>query len=319
MLVKPKKFDIIAIGGATRDIMFYSSEGELVKTGNPAKSKLLAFEYGAKLMMENLFQSFGGGAANAAASFASLGLKTAVICRVGDDENGEAVIKNFRKRGVDASYVAKDKKAATGFSVIITADNSVREHVVFTHRGANDDLSVKDLCSDKITADWLYVSSLPKIGWDKIMEVLIKTKKNIAWNPGNTQLKDQVKMKKLLKGVNVLVINRDEAMEFKKLKNIKSLIKYIHDLGAKIAVITDGENGAYAYDAEKYYFMKARSAKAVDTVGVGDAFSAAFTSALVCGKNIKEALSWGMRNSASVVSRIGAQNGVLTRKQITRK
>ncbi|MEK7168011.1 MAG: carbohydrate kinase family protein, partial [Patescibacteria group bacterium] len=231
----------------------------------------------------------------------------------------ETVIKNFKKRNVDASYITKDKKAATGFSVIITADNSVREHVIFTHRGANNNLSVKDLNLDKVTADWLYVSSLPKINWEKIMEALIKTKKNIVWNPGNNQLKDQVKMKRFLKRTQILVVNRDEAMEFKKLKSIKSLIKYIHDLGVKMAVITEGEVGAYVYDGKKYYFMKARSAKAVDTVGVGDAFSAAFTSALVCGKNIKEALSWGMRNSASVVSQIGAQNGVLTRKQITRK
>lgn len=300
-------------------MMFYSSEGELVKTGNLAKSELLAFEYGSKIIMEKLHPSFGGGAANTAVSFASFGLKTAVVCRLGNDENGERIIKNLKQKKINVDYIIKDRKLSSGFSVILTAVDSGKEHIVFAHRGANDSLSVKDIPLRKISSDWIYVSSLPKNGWEKIMKAVVSTKKNIVWNPGGRQLEQLPKMKKFLPLIKLLVINKDEAMEFKKLKNMKSLIKYIHDLGVKIAVITDGGAGAYVYDGKKYYFMKSRKVKAVDTVGVGDAFSSAFASALVYGKSIKQALSWGMNNSASVVSKIGAQNGILSRRQASRK
>jgi sugar/nucleoside kinase (ribokinase family) len=125
-------------------------------------------------------------------------------------------------------------------------------------------------------------------------------------------------MKKFLPRVKVLSLNRDEALEFRKLKDIKGLIKYIQRLGPKIVVITDGDKGAYAYDGSKYYFIKAKPVKALDTVGVGDAFGSALTSALIYGKDIKSALAWGIKNSASCVSKVGAQNGLLTKKQIER-
>ena len=111
-------------------------------------------------------------------------------------------------------------------------------------------------------------------------------------------------------------MNRDEALEFKKLKDIKGLLQYIFELGPKLVVITDGANGAYAYDGKKYYFMKAKTTKVVNTLGVGDAFGSALTSALIYDKNIKEALEWGIKNSASVVSHIGAQAGLLTKAKI---
>ncbi|KKT83646.1 MAG: Carbohydrate kinase PfkB, partial [candidate division WWE3 bacterium GW2011_GWC2_44_9] len=47
------------------------------------KQKLLAFEYGAKIMADKIYYTFGGGGANSAVSFANLGLKTAMVAKVG--------------------------------------------------------------------------------------------------------------------------------------------------------------------------------------------------------------------------------------------
>lgn len=312
------KYHIVTIGGATRDIMFYSREGELVSTGNLTKQKLLAFEYGAKILADKLYFSFGGGAANAAVSFARLGLKTAIVCRVGNDDNGQKIIKNFRDYKIDANFVKVDSRAATGFSVILTISNIAKEHIIFAYRGASDLLRLPDLPLRRFTTDWFYISSLPQDGWEQILKAVVQEKKNIAWNPGSQQLAQLAKLKVFLPKVRVLIINRDEALEFRKLKDIKGLLKYIWSLGSKIVVITDGENGAYVFDGKKYYFMKAKSAKVADTVGVGDAFGSAFTAALIYNKNIKEALVWGMNNSASVVAKIGAQNGSLNLRQVAR-
>ena len=316
MAKQNKKFQVVTVGGTTRDIMFYSKEGEIIKTPDMTKQKMLAFEYGAKIMADELHFSFGGGASNAAVAMASLGLKPAIVCMVGNDDNGNAVLKNFKERGVDISKIKISKDKATGFSVILTVDNKAREHVIFLHRGVNDSLTSSNLAG--VESDWFYVSSLPKNDWTKIMTALVNKNSNIFWNPGEKQLKDLAEVKKFLPKIKVFSINRDEALEFRKLKDIKGLIKYIQSLGPKIVVITDGANGAYAYDGSKYYFMKAKSTKAVDTVGVGDAFGSAFASALIYGKTVKDALSWGIKNSASCVAKIGAQNGLLTKKQIER-
>ncbi|MDO8669354.1 MAG: carbohydrate kinase family protein [Candidatus Buchananbacteria bacterium] len=316
IITKNKKFDVISVGGATTDFMFYSREGELISTSNLTKQKLLAFEYGSKIIADKVYRTYGGGSANTAVAFAHLGLKTAVISKVGLDEEGKRVIDNLKRQGVDTGLIKSDKHNATAFSMILTVRGVENEHIVFAYRGASDTLSAKDLSLSKIKSDWFYVSSLPKIGWEGIIEAVLTTKAKVAWNPGSAQLKRIVRMQKYLPKVKVLFLNKDEAWEFKKLKDIRGLMKYIHSLGPEIIVITDGSVGAYAYDGKKYYFMKALKVKSADTVGVGDAFSSAFTAALIYGNNIKTALKWGVNNSASVVGKIGAQNGLLSKRQI---
>jgi ribokinase len=316
--IKKKKFDIITVGGATRDFMFYSGEGELISTGNLTKQKLLAFEYGAKITADKMYVTYGGGATNTATSFSKLGLKTAVVTRIGKDEEGKNILANLSSRKVDTSLVKIDKKESSAFSMVLTVNKSSKEHIVFTHRGASDQLSATDLPLKKVNANWFYISSLPKLGWDKVIDSIISTEANIAWNPGSRQLNRISRLKKYLPKVKILVLNRDEASEFKKLKNIKGLIKHIFDLGPEIVVITDGSKGAYVYDGSKYYFMKPVKHTNKDTVGVGDAFASAFTAAIFYGKSIKTALKWGITNAGSVVGKVGAQNGQLSKRQINK-
>jgi sugar/nucleoside kinase (ribokinase family) len=248
-------------------------------------------------------------------SAARLGLKSAIISRIGDDSNGQIITKNLKDNKVSTELIKLDPQASSGFSVILTIDNPSKEHIAFIHRGANSKLSAKDF-SSAISTDWFYATSLPSESWKEIMSKLVKTGKNIVWNPGNEQLKDIPALKKFLPRIKLLMVNHLEAMEFRKLKDIKGLLTHLHGLGPKLAVITDGASGAYAFDGKKYYFMKAKSNKTVNTLGVGDAFGSALTSALIYDKNIKEALSWGIKNSASVVGEIGAQAGLLTKKEI---
>lgn len=325
MTAKKTQFDLVCVGGATADISFYSKQGELISAGNVAKQKMLAFEYGAKIIADRVFTTCGGGAANCAVAAARLGLKAAIVCRIGDDANGRMIAKNLKDNKVATELIKLDQTASSGFSVILTIDNPAKEHIAFIHRGANSKLSAKDFpalprhsFSEGGLTDWYYVTSLPADGWQEIMSKLIKTGKNIVWNPGNEQLKDIPAIKKFLPHVRLLMVNHLEALEFRKLKDIKGLLVYLHGLGPKLVVITDGASGAYAFDGKKYYFMKAKAGKTINTLGVGDAFGSGLTSALIYDKNLKDALAWGISNSASVVAEIGAQAGLLTKKEIER-
>jgi len=56
--------------------------------------------------------------------------------------------------------------------------------------------------------------------------------------------------------------------------------------------------------------------KAVDTTGAGDAFASGFLAAHLKGKNIGEALQWGIINSSNSVTEYGGQKGLLTQEKI---
>jgi sugar/nucleoside kinase (ribokinase family) len=128
----------------------------------------------------------------------------------------------------------------------------------------------------------------------------------------------------------VLIVNKDEAIElvvsnkkyrkksFKFLNNIDNLIKIIKFWGSSIVVITNGKFGAYAYDAKKIYKQAAlKEKKRMDTTGVGDAFGSSFIAGLeLYNENIQKAMLLGAKNSTSVISKQGAQNGLLIKKDI---
>ncbi len=90
-------YDIVTIGGAMRDIYFYTDEGLIIDNPkDPLREKLIAFELGAKIYIKEVYLGAGGGASNTAAGMARLGLKIATITRVGQDREGDELIKDMK-------------------------------------------------------------------------------------------------------------------------------------------------------------------------------------------------------------------------------
>lgn len=325
-----KKFKVVSIGGATRDIIYYTSEGRIFRTPEDlVRQKMIAFEYGAKLIADEVLYGLGGGGCNTAICLARLGLKAANIVAVGPDKEGEAILRNLKKERVDTQFVKVNNKSATGFS-FFAIDSRSKEHVAFLYRGANDQLEIKKGELGRINTDWFYVSSLSGKKWwnisERILETVKKKKVKLAWNPGETQLRAGKKgLNKLLKYCHILILNKDESIEL--ILNAKGKIKGINDprvilrtilkWGPKIFVLTNGRKGAYAYDGKKIYFSPIHDSKVVDTTGAGDCFGSSFLAGLIIFKgDIKRAIKLGIRNTSSLVTKPGAQNGLLYKKDL---
>ena len=112
-------------------------------------------------------------------------------------------------------------------------------------------------------------------------------------------------------------MNLEEAKKFLGYKDdekieIKKLLKKLADLGPKNVVITDGKNGSFCFDGENYYKLDVFPAELVQKTGAGDAFATATLAGLFYGNPLSEAIRWGTSNSASVISAMGPQEGLLT-------
>ncbi len=321
---------IITLGGATEDITFYPREAVVLDNKQDIlRQKILGFEYGAKVPIEDFYSTFGGGAANTAINFSRLGFKASIITCLGKDERAEQIKDNLKKQKVDTSLMLTSAKDRSPFSLLLIGPRS--EHVAFVYRGAKEDVKLSPQAKKKIQAsDWLYVTSLSGT-WQLILKQAFNLATKIAWNPGSVQLKKGIKaLGPLLEKTTVLCVNKDEAIELvlsdKKYKNkeftffdrLDNLLQAIKDMGPKIVVITDGKRGASAFDGQTIYKQPiAKEKKRVDTTGVGDSFNSSFIAGLELYQgNIKKALSLGAKSSASVIGELGAQNGLLTKKSI---
>jgi len=312
-------FDVITIGGATRDIFFKTDDDWIFKNGDPLKPALICLEYGAKIIPKEVHFSFGGGAVNAAISFSRLGLKTGTIISLGNDENSDIILKHLKNEKVNVSQVKCHGACRTGSSVFIVDKKG--DHTALLYRGNNDNLRIKDWSFLKNTK-YIYITSLTGDS-DKILSDLEKRlnpKVKIAWNPGSVQLKKGFKgLKNLLLKTDVLILNKDEAFELvlskikdHALKGVEDAVLELKCWGPKIVVVTDGKNGAYAFDGKYLFFVPPLKTRLLDSTGAGDAFGSSFIAGLeIYKKDIKKSLALAMVNASSVVSHYGAQNGLL--------
>ena len=78
-------FNIITFGSAVVDVF--------VNTELPEKQKHIAYPIGSKILIKDLKFDIGGGGTNTAVAFSRLGLKTGYIGKLGDDEQGQDIIK----------------------------------------------------------------------------------------------------------------------------------------------------------------------------------------------------------------------------------
>ena len=82
-------YDVITIGAATRDVFLLSDHFHVAKDKHLSSfGEVLYFNLGSKNELKEVILTTGGGATNAAVTFARQGLTTACICRVGDEESG---------------------------------------------------------------------------------------------------------------------------------------------------------------------------------------------------------------------------------------
>ena len=326
------KYDFITIGGATRDIAFFTDEGVLIKNKeNPfnMRQKLLAFEYGAKIRIDEFIYLFGGGASNAAVNLVGLGFRTAAIVEVGDDENGRAILKNIKDRGVISSLTHVNMQSGSGSSFILISQG---ERIIFTTRGVNDYLTLDASRLKAISqTENLYVASLTGDWLKCLRQIFASGHKKIFWNPGSKQYNSGVKvLSPFLKKTYCLMLNREEALalvlsDLTNMKrshhffeDIKNLLKIIKSYGPEIVVITDGSNGASFYDGQNFYSQKViKEKKHLDTTGIGDVHNSTFAAGLLLyNGDIAKAAYLAGKNTAHKISYLGAQNGLLTKSEL---
>src|ERR1700757_633330 len=98
---------------------------------------------GELVMADKMLLSIGGCAANAAVDLAKMGVRSAVVGRVGKDVFGRIVLEMLREAGVDVAHVRASTTADTSQTLIVNVAGQDRR---FIHTfGANGEFSAADI------------------------------------------------------------------------------------------------------------------------------------------------------------------------------
>lgn len=304
---------IVSLGSALQDLYLIDHD-DLVPTtiGDEAiYGKLLL---GSKVDIDKISYEVGGGGVNSAITFSRHGHETIFMGNIARDPAGAAIIKALAKEGIDDSYINFLERKTTGTSVILL-DSKGGERTILTYRGASEqfgNFNEDDL--DLIQPDWLYVTTL-RGDLDTLKRFFIKAKglgAKIMFNPGVREL-DQVKsLVPLLKYVDILNVNKSEAARIVPGVMLTELLYRLNNY-VETVIITDGAMGGIASNgAEIYRFGIYEDAKVKDATGAGDAFGSGFLAHLAAGRSFRNSLVFASANSTSVVTKLGANKGILT-------
>lgn len=302
---------IIAIGKGTQDVFLKSDEFDPHKEGKHMYTHL---PLGLKMEVEDVTFSTGGNATNVAVTFARQGLESSYLWGLGEDPASQSILDALDKEGVDTSHVVQDADYQSGYSVILIATNG--ERTIMNHRGqafGRTGRHAFDLSSIK-GHDWVYPTSLGDGGLPLLREIVETAEKHgakVMLNPAGPELADKKRLIALLDSVDVLCVNKEEMQMLVSGETLEELA--LHALHyVPVAIVSDGPNGVVATDGKT--IVRAgmyEDVPVIDRTGAGDAFASGFLSQWSQGKSLRESIIFASANSTSVVTKVGAKDGIL--------
>ena len=313
---------ILTIGGATQDVYIYCKSIKSIKIPpTPEGKDFLLLESSSKIEVEKVLKFSGGGATNSAAAFSKLGFDTSCLCMIGSDSVGDFILDDLEKHGVSTRNVIKNAKEKSGTSFIIFAKDN--NQTLLVHRGSSCFLEQKHIPENDLkNADFIYISTLQGKSF-QVLDLIIKMAQKysvpVAMNPGKEQiLKHKAEILAVLKNIDILITNFEEAkvLATERECSKEEIVRKIEKMGPKIAIVTDGANGAYVVADDQACFQRAPQISVSDTVGAGDSLGSCFVASILENKSIKEALERGVTNSSSVIQKVGAKTGLLSFEDI---
>jgi ribokinase len=290
------KFDVVGFGALNLDKLF--------KVNIIAKEEQEGF-------IKTVTESPGGSAANTTVGSARLELKTGYVGKVAKDREGQILLDEFKKEGVDTNGITVSKTGRSGTVMGFVDPNGDR--ALYVDPGVNDRISVKDVNMDYVSdTNFLHLTSFVGEKTFRTQKEVLKQLLDvqISFDPGALYIGKGINgLKSIIEKCSVMFPNSLELMQLTG-KDYKEGAKILLDLGVEIVAVKLGKQGCYVTDGNENHTIEAYKVKAIDTTGAGDAFCAGFIYGLVKGKDLFECGQLGNFVASHCVSKIGARTGL---------
>ncbi len=270
----------------------------------------------------------GGSIFNTAIALGRLGIITGFFSGLSTDFFGDSLVAGLKASNVDLKYTKIwDRPSTLAF---VKLDNGQARYSFFDENSASRMLTTKDL--PKLAADvnalhFGSISLIPEPGASTLEALMTREaeKRVICLDPNirANVIKDRrgylERISRLIALCDILKISDEDITWITGKTDLAVAARKWLNAGAKVVVITRGENGVEVFTKGLSFKQPSVSVKVVDTVGAGDTFTAGFLASLQkAGKlnkaavayldeaSLRNAVTYAARAAAVTVSRAGA-------------
>ncbi len=274
-------------------------------------------------------KSLGGTATNVAVAAARLGVRAAVVTKVGDDPFGPYVRQALREFGVDDRWVATHPTLRTPvvFCEIFPPDDFPL--LFYREPKAPDmELTVDDLDLDAIRAArifWVTVTgladepsrsatlaALEARGRDGVT-VLDLDYRPMFWR---SREEARAQVRKALPSVTVAIGNTDECETAVGEREPRAAADALRGFGIDLAVVKQGPRGVLAVDGSTAVEVLPVPVQVVNGLGAGDAFGGAVCHGLLSGWDVERTMRFGNAAGALVASRLACADAMPAQDEV---
>jgi len=261
----------------------------------------------------------GGAPFNLAAHLSLLGIDSLFISRVGKDQRGENALKEMAKIGISTKSVQVDPMAQTGFV-----------EVSFSNDGSPSYYLPENVAYDNI--DYVEIQrSITKSGMIDVFcfgtfdQRTAKNRESLGKYLDQTDSKHifcdinlrqphysrEIILESLMRAT-IAKMNENEEAEIcsllygKWLEEGDFLKRLSRDFDIRTIIVTKGPRGCTISEGEGIWSLPGIEVKTVDTIGAGDAFSAAFLWCYIKSNDPLKSAKYGNILGSYVASRQGA-------------
>lgn len=231
-------------------------------------------------------RSGGGQAANTVCAMARLGYRTAMVGRVGDDDDARFVLEELRP--ADGSLLAQS--GTTGRVYVLLDEDGERRNLVWG--GANDAFAAEDLPAQVPPVRFALFTSFVGDGPLAAQLALLArlpAATEIAFDPGELYAHRGVgRVLPILERCSYLFANERE-LEMLCSRSLPEALELVLKAGVKLVVCKMGSRGARLVGRGLDLYVPPLAAEVVDVTGAGDVFAAGFLAALIEGLGLESA------------------------------
>jgi sugar/nucleoside kinase (ribokinase family) len=274
-------------------------------------------EPGELVLAERIAVFPGGNALNTAVALRRLGEQVAIAGSVGDDALGRSLLDQMQAWGLDVRGVRREPGGRTASTFILRAEGQDRRYI--HSLGVAATFSGEHVRPELIPDNGVMLVGgyLKLSAWDdNVLAELMRCARQrncrvvlnicIAQDSGV----DPHRCLRLLEHVDVFVPNDDEARILTDEITPARQARALRQAGARVVVITRGEQGLYADDGQRTIEMGIFQVPLVDPSGCGDCFTAGLIAALLRGWDTVRVLEFASAVGALGATALGCTDGV---------
>jgi len=254
----------------------------------------------------------GGAATYIGLSASHFNVKTAIVSVVGDDFSQE-YLDLLSSRNIDISGIEIVKEGKTFFWSGLYHNDLNSRDTLDTQLNVLADFN-PIVPEDFKDSDVIMLGNLHPNIQISVLDQLTAKPKLVVLDTMNFWMDCALEeLKQVLKRVDVLTINDEEARQLSGEYSLVKAAEIIHTMGPKFVVIKKGEHGALLFNNDQVFFAPALPLKEVfDPTGAGDTFAGGFSGYLaqqgnVSFNNMKNAIIHGSNLASFCVEKFGTE------------